>query len=48
MTEAQLENIAKSLFYKHDENKNGAIDWGVEFDGLLYETFELLGHQKAK
>jgi len=39
--------MARKLFDKHDENQNGSIEFGGEFDALLYATYELFGERGA-
>ena len=43
MTENQLKIVVKGLFEKHDENKNGGIEFGSEFDHFLRDFLPYCG-----
>ena len=32
----------QNLFRKHDENNNGGIDFGAEFDNFLFDLSKIL------
>jgi len=40
--------MLQNLFNKYDENMNGGIDFGSEFDAFLYEYNSLIGCGKAR